>query len=242
MSAANVGHRRTALELRRHAVERRQPFGDKVVTIAGPEEPFGATEQAAMVLMPADTTPGAERLLDARRCPERRLGNLEEACQKRRTALLGENYRLFRLEAERIGVGVIRDVIGCRLSREPFADMRLRRASAAGERRGRHRAGLGECLVQPQPVPDDDEGRAQRGPHVAEHAPEETVQPFLIDLCLHRMIPNIASDAGDDGAAAAMALRPNEPAMHGSFGSSHAGERHSGNNSGHAHEALHVTQ
>ena len=162
-----------------------------MVTIAGPEEPFGATEQTAMVLMPADAATGAERLLDPWRGAECRFGNLEEAGEKRRAAFLGEHHRLLRLEAEHVGVGIIRDVIGRRLGREPFTDVAFRGASASGERRGSHGATVGECLVQPQPVTHDHKCRTQRGSHVAEHAPEKAVQPRFIDFCLrrHRRFP-----------------------------------------------------
>jgi hypothetical protein len=42
-----------------------------------------------MVLVPANSAPGAECLLDPRRGSERRLGNLEEAGEKGRAAFLG---------------------------------------------------------------------------------------------------------------------------------------------------------
>ena len=59
VAAADVGHRRAALELLDDAVERRQPLGDQVGVVPGPEEPLAAVVHVVDVLVPADAVAAA---------------------------------------------------------------------------------------------------------------------------------------------------------------------------------------
>ena len=58
MPAADVGHRRAALELLDDAVERRQPASEtQVGVVAGAEEPLAALVHVVHVVVPADARP-----------------------------------------------------------------------------------------------------------------------------------------------------------------------------------------
>ena len=60
--AADVGDARAAAELLLHAVERRNPVGDEVRVVAGPEEALDADEEVGVVLVPADAAAAREAL------------------------------------------------------------------------------------------------------------------------------------------------------------------------------------
>ena len=64
--AADVGDDRAELELRRDAVQRRQPGADKIVMISNPEEASGRAEQTLRLVAPADAFARSKRGLDFR--------------------------------------------------------------------------------------------------------------------------------------------------------------------------------
>jgi len=59
VAAADVGHLGAPFELLQDAFERREPGGDEVGVVAGPEETLAAGEDVVAVLMPADADPFA---------------------------------------------------------------------------------------------------------------------------------------------------------------------------------------
>ena len=83
MAAADVGDQRAALELVDDAVERRQPLGDQVRVVAGPEEPLAALVHVVDVLVPAEPVAAARLLDDLRRVDHRAERDLEEPRQVR---------------------------------------------------------------------------------------------------------------------------------------------------------------
>ena len=65
-SATDVGDLTAAKQLLDNAFERGQPGGNQVGAIAGSEEFLGAAKEAFVMLVPADTGAGLERIGDLR--------------------------------------------------------------------------------------------------------------------------------------------------------------------------------
>jgi hypothetical protein len=61
MTAPDVGDPGPPIELRYDAVQRREPCGDQVSCVGGPEEPLGAVEQRVIMLVPPDPAAASER-------------------------------------------------------------------------------------------------------------------------------------------------------------------------------------
>ena len=180
VAAADIGHRRAPLELGDHAVERRQPLADQMRVVAGPEEPLGAAEQAGMMLVPADALAGAEGLGDLGLVVEHRGDDLVGAGQEGRPALIGEHGGLFGGHVEALGGGVVGDVAGGGLRGQPFAQIAFGETGALGQLLGVGGA-LGERFVDAEAVAENDQRRAHRGAHVADHAAEKLLKLCRID-------------------------------------------------------------
>ena len=102
MAAADVGDLRAALELFDHAVERRQPLGDQVGAVAGPEEPLDAAEQAVAVLAPVQALAALEGFGELRLVVIDRRQQAEAAGHGDRAVLVGEHRRLLGRHRERV--------------------------------------------------------------------------------------------------------------------------------------------
>src|SRR6185437_160855 len=71
VTAPDVGDLRAAGELGLRTVKGRDPAGHQVGSVPGPEEALAAREHLLVVLVPADSGPGAERLDDLLLRPQR---------------------------------------------------------------------------------------------------------------------------------------------------------------------------
>ena len=137
MAAAEVGHPRTALQLGLHAVECRDPLGEQVHEVAGPEEPLAAGEDVLVVLVPAVAGAGPEGVLDLGERLQRAQRQLERARQEDRAGGVGQREGLLRCHRVRPAAGVVLDVAAGGLPAQPLVD--VARVGARPRRRARGR-------------------------------------------------------------------------------------------------------
>ncbi len=137
MSAAEVGHLRSALELLDDAVERGQPLGDQVGVVSRPEEPLAALEHVVHMLVPADAGAASRGLGDPGRVQHRADCDLEQTGQVGRTVGVGQCHGLLRRQRIAAARRVVIDVSARGLSVAPLADVALSEAGPVGE--------LGRC-------------------------------------------------------------------------------------------------
>jgi hypothetical protein len=133
------------------------------------------------MLVPADAAAGFEGLGDLGLVAEGGSGDLEEPGEKDRARFVGEDHRLFGIEAEFSARRVVAEISRRRLRREPFADIALGGPGALGERRRIAWAGRGQRLVEAELVPDQDERGIHRRAHIAEHAADELVEFCFVE-------------------------------------------------------------
>jgi hypothetical protein len=174
--AADVGDGRAGPQLVDHAVERRQPLGDQVGGVAGPEEPLDPGEQPRVVGVPADPGAGAERVDDQVVVGVAGGDGLERAGQEDRAVLVGEDHGV--LGGQVVGaVGrVVADVATGGLVGEPFAHVALGRAGPLRERGRGDRPGSGHRLVQAQPVAQVQQQPGDGRAHVDHRLPDEGLE------------------------------------------------------------------
>ena len=179
--AADVGDPAAGAQLVLDAVERGQPGRDEVRGVAGAEQQLAAEEHVVVVLVPAHPGTGAEGLGDPRLGAQRAEGEHEGARQVERARRVGEGERLLGGEVERAGRRVVLDVAACGLPGQPLGDVTRVGAGAPASSSGVAGA-LREGRVEPEAVPDDDTAGGGRRAEVADHAPEQGVEPVGVDL------------------------------------------------------------
>ena len=173
--------------------------GDEVRGVAGAEQQLAAEEHVVVVLVPAHPGTGAERLGDPRLGAQRAEGEHEGARQVEGALGVGEGERLLGGEVERAGRRVVLDVAACGLP-APATPRRNGGRCRCGRRARRGWPALRERRVEPEAVPDDDTARGGRRPEVADHAPEQGVEPVGVHLrrglcgrcrCGHRLLRSV---------------------------------------------------
>ena len=112
---ANVRDLGAAFEFLAHAVERRDPLGDEMGLVAGAEEPFGAAEEAVVVLVPPHPFARPERLGDLLPVGVERLDQLERTQHVDRALLVGERHRVLVRERVPVRLRVVGQVAACGL-------------------------------------------------------------------------------------------------------------------------------
>ena len=172
VAAPDVGHPTALLELGLGAVEGRDPLRHQMGEVAGPEELLAAAEDLLVVLVPADTGPGAVGLLHAWHGGERAEGQLERAGQEQWSVGVGESERLLLGHRVAVVVGVVLDVAAGGLAPEPLGHVAGVGAGPLGElarggRPGRERAVETETVAE-----DDIAGRDRRAEVPGELADE----------------------------------------------------------------------
>src|ERR1700757_3812341 len=96
MAAADVGDTGSGLEPGLDAFEGGNPVGCEIRKIAGPEEALAASEQALLVLVPAEAFAGAEYLGELFLVLHARGDHVIEAGQVNRAVVLSQGERLLR--------------------------------------------------------------------------------------------------------------------------------------------------
>ncbi len=125
MTAANVRHTSARPQALDDAVEGRQPVGDKMRAIPGPEEHFGAAKKALVVLVPAKPLTRAEGLEDALFVEPERGRHLEGGGHVDRAVLDGEHHGLRGGQGVPAALGLVAHVAARSLVVEPFAHVAL---------------------------------------------------------------------------------------------------------------------
>jgi len=132
-TAADVGNFAAALELAGDAVEGGDPGGGEVGEVARAEEALGSVEEIMVMLVPAHAGAGAEGVFDAVGVVEAGGDDLEGTGDEGGALLHGEGECLFGGKGVGGGGGVVGDVAAGGVGVEPFADVALAGARAAGE-------------------------------------------------------------------------------------------------------------
>src|SRR5262245_31179663 len=96
MSAADIGHLRSLVQLFSDSGQGRQPVRYQVGNVARTEESLGPLEQAWAVFVPADALAGLECMGDLRLVLEHRRDDVVRPGYERRAPLVGEDGRLLR--------------------------------------------------------------------------------------------------------------------------------------------------
>jgi len=195
VAAADVGDPAARAELGLDAVKGRDPRRGQVRVVAGAEEPLAPVEDVLVVLVPADARARPEGLGDCGLVPRRAGHELEGAGQEGRAVLDREGHGLLRGQAVAPAGRVVLDVAAGRVGGEPLAHVALRGVRALGEVGGRGRAAIGQRLVEPEPVADDDHRGAEHRAEVADGAMDEVHEPVVVDgwsLGAHRDAPFVA--------------------------------------------------
>ena len=100
--ASDIGHAGPALQLGHDAIESWEPGLNQVHQVGGLKKALSSGEQARVMLVPTDAFAGPEGFLDPRFVHDKGLHDLESRRQKRRAALVGEEFRV--LVGERKGI------------------------------------------------------------------------------------------------------------------------------------------
>ena len=96
MAAPDVGDPGTGAELGLDTVEGREPAGDQIGGVPGPEEALTAREHPLVVLVPSDARTGAKRLDDLLLRPQRAERELKRARREDGPVRVGQGEGLFR--------------------------------------------------------------------------------------------------------------------------------------------------
>ena len=180
MAAADIGDRRPALQLRHDIPERGQPGRHEVALIGGAEEAPDGAEQAGRLPSPADALAAAERALHQRLVVHQRGRHVEAALHEERPLGVGEEHRLLRRQGEASAAGIVGQIAGGRLMREPFPGIAFGHARLRCQLgRGHGSPGL-ERLVEAQPVTETDECHAAGTAEIAEHLAYHLVKLRLV--------------------------------------------------------------
>jgi hypothetical protein len=173
------------VELGRNAVEGREPVGDQVGGVPGPEEALAAREHLVVVFVPADARAAAERLGDLVLRPQRAERELERAGCEDRPVRVGQREGLFGGERVGLGLRVVFHVAPGRLAAEPFVDVAGGGAGALGELMRQHRP-LGERAIKTETIAHEHVARGHRRAEVSHELVQELHQLFLVDS--HRFL------------------------------------------------------
>ena len=200
MPAADVRHCGSGFELGHDALERRQPAGDQMGSVAGPEEALRSREQTGMMVAPGEgavTAHGGDELVLVQ----------EQAPQDHRSTghvdgrvLVRQRHGLLRRQTKPAVDGL--DVPSRRLGAEPLPDQPRVTPRPPRKLLGRGGNTIGQRAVQPQLLADDDGRDHCRSTHVGHQFAHEGVQ-----LCLvHRLSSPLDARLGLSRAQTAQRL------------------------------------
>src|SRR5580704_11631273 len=108
-----------------HALERRNPFGNQMRRIAGPEETLGSLKQITIMFMPAYARASFESGLNSWLIHHYRGDDLISSRNKDRAVLDSQGHRLLVRQREFLRGGIISDIASSRLGGKPFTDITL---------------------------------------------------------------------------------------------------------------------
>src|SRR5690606_15221045 len=100
-----------------------------------------------------------------------------------RAVLVGEHHRLLGRQGETPARGVVRQVVGGGLVRQPLAQVALGAAAARGQLGRRGGALVAQRAIQAEAVAQGDQGGAVGAAEVVEDLADEGVQPVLVETC-----------------------------------------------------------
>jgi hypothetical protein len=118
--------------------------------------------------MPAHAFSGLERFGHAWFVQPHRLRHIECTGKERRPAFIRECARLLGREFEFLALGAVIDVARRRLRREPFTQIARVELGLRRQFFRRHSLAIGHCLVDAQPVAEQNERGAHRGAEIAD--------------------------------------------------------------------------
>jgi hypothetical protein len=193
-TAADVGDPRPGRQLLRDVLQRGDPVRHQLGDVAGPVERVAPDEDVIVVLVPADSLPGPERLGDARfgaQVAEHR----EARCGQVRAVRVGEAEGLLGGERELARRGVVGDVPGGGLPAQPLGEVAQVASGPLGELL-RRRGTVGEGAVEAEPAADDDGTGSAGRTEVADEPAEEGGQRVVVQVPVLRH--------ADQGRAAAV--------------------------------------
>ena len=139
---AHIRHSGAARERFDQPRHSRQPCVHQELALDWPTEALLDVEELRVVVLPGNTIPAAEHLLEGRQEPTDRYHALERTDHQRRAVLVRHHHGCLRGEPERAGRGVVHHEPVCRLRGEPFLQVAARETRPRRERAGRGRASL----------------------------------------------------------------------------------------------------
>src|SRR5271154_2802192 len=130
MAAADIGDLGTAFELLLHSIQSRNPLGDQVGAVAGPEESLGPAEQAVIVLVPTHALAAAKGVDNLILVGVQGRDRVVDAEDVEGAVLIGQRERLLIGQGVAVTLGVVGHVASSRLVSKPLAHVALSRTGA----------------------------------------------------------------------------------------------------------------
>ena len=184
VAAAHVGDAGAGLELGVDTVEGGDP-ARQLGPVAGSEEPFGAREQARMMVAPAQCAVAAERGRDLVDIHEHRPEGVHGAGDEHRRVVIGERHGCFRRQPVPIVGGVVADESAGDLAIEPLAHQAGVAAGPVGDVVRCESVRTGQNLIQAEFVTQPDAEAQRAAGHVTDHLAHELAELGLVDCLCH---------------------------------------------------------
>ncbi len=180
--AADVGDLRAALQLLLDSVQGRNPLGDEVRAVAGPEESLGATEQAMVVLVPTHPLAAAKRLDDLLFVGIQRCDRVIHAEDVERAVFVRQRKRVLVRQRVAVALRVVGDIATRGLVSQPLTDVALSRARALRDFLRGQRPRMSHRFIEAELLADQHQRPADDRAHVRHSLPHEGFQLAVVDL------------------------------------------------------------